>query len=87
MTGLISDNNEDNYRREIDGIVSWCDNNNLFLNVSKTKELVIDFRRNKSNIEPVFINSSEVEQISVFKFLGCYLTNDLSWHYNCTEIL
>ena len=87
VTGLISDNNEDNYRREIDGIVSWCDTNNLFLNVSKTKELVIDFRRNKSNIEPVFINSSEVEQISVFKFLGCYLTNDLSWHYNCTEIL
>jgi len=87
VTGLISDNNEDNYRREIDGIVNWCDNNNLFLNVSKTKELVIDFRRNKSIIEPVFINSIEVEQISVFEFLGCYFTNDLTWHYNCTEIL
>ena len=82
----LCDNIEDNYRRQI-GYVNWCDNNNLFLNVSKTKELIIDFRRNNSNIEPVLINNSEVEKISVFKFLGCYLSNDLSWHYNCTEIV
>ena len=55
VSGLISDNNENNYRREIDDIVSWCDTNNLFLNVSKTKELIIDFRRNQTNIEPVTI--------------------------------
>ena len=87
VTGLISDNNEDYYRREIDGIVNWCDNNNLFLNVSKTKEIIVDFRKNKNNLDPVIINNSVVEQISVFKFLGCYLTDDLSWHYNCTQIL
>ena len=47
VTGLITDNDETNYRREIEGIVSWCDNNNLFLNVTKTKELIVDFRKNK----------------------------------------
>ena len=36
VTGLIHDNNEDNYRLEIDNIVDWCKNNNLFLNVKKT---------------------------------------------------
>ena len=68
-------------------IVNWCDDNNLFLDVSKTKEIIVDFRKNKNNLDPVIINNSVVEQISVFKFLGCYLTDDLSWHYNCTQIL
>ena len=87
MTGLISDKDEDNYRHEIENIVSWCDNNNLFLNVSKTKEMIIDFKNNKSNIQPIIINNTEVEQVEVFKFLGIYLTNQLTWHFNCTEIL
>ena len=34
VTGLISDNDETNYRLEIDGIIDWCDRKNLFLNVS-----------------------------------------------------
>ena len=83
MTGLIRDNDERNYRLEIDSIVNWCDQNNLFLNVSKTKELIVDFRRNKSSVNPISINNCEVEQINVFKFLGVYLTNDLTWHFNC----
>ena len=70
-------------RREINGIVSWCDTPNLFLNVSTTEELMIDFRRNKTNKEPVSTNNKEVEQVSVFKLLCTFLCNNLSWHYNC----
>ena len=86
VTGLITDNNEDKYRQEINSIVHWCDENNLILNVSKTKELIIDFKKNKSPIEPLIINEKEVEIIDVFKFLGVYVTNDLSWHMNCSNI-
>ena len=87
MTGLIRDNDASDYRLEIDNITTWCDDNNLFLNVSKTKEMIVDFRRNKCDIQPIFIDNTEVEQVDVFKFLGIYLTNDLSWHFNCTELL
>ena len=87
VTGLISDNDETNYRREIDGITDWCDRNNLFLNVSKTKEMIVDFRRNKYEMVPIIINDIIVEQIDVFKFLGIFITNDLSWHFNCVELL
>ena len=38
-------------------------------------------------IEPIIIDNTQVEQVTVFKFLGIYLTNDLSWHFNCSEIL
>ena len=69
VTGLISNNDERNYRREIDNIVDWCETNNLFLNVSKTKEMIIYFRRNKTPMLPLTIQNTEVEQISSFNFL------------------
>ena len=46
--------------------------------VKQTKELIIDFKRNKSPIEPLVINDKEVEIIDASKFLGAYVTNDLS---------
>ena len=49
--------------------------------------MIIDFRRNKSVIEPIIIENTEVKQIDVFKFLGIYITTDLTWHFNCTELL
>eukprot|EP00061_Rhincodon_typus_P013407 g39763.t1 len=41
VVGQTSNNDESNYRREIEGLVMWCNDNNLSLNVSKTKELII----------------------------------------------
>lgn len=45
IVGLISDNEETAYRLEVDHLAEWCRDNNLVLNTSKTKEMVIDFRR------------------------------------------
>ena len=87
VTGLITDNDENNYRSEIENIVDWCSKNNLLLNVKKTKEMIVDFRRNKNPIHPIFINNEPVEQISNFKFLGTTVTCDLSWTVNCSQIL
>ena len=33
--------------------VAWCSQNNFELNASKTKELVIDFRRKKGSAFPL----------------------------------
>ncbi|KAK1784718.1 hypothetical protein P4O66_003397 [Electrophorus voltai] len=38
--GLISDNDERAYLEEIKHLENWCQENNLLLNVSKTKELI-----------------------------------------------
>ncbi|KAK3514614.1 hypothetical protein QTP70_021524 [Hemibagrus guttatus] len=43
VVGLISDNNETAYLEEIRNLENWCPRNNLLLNVSKTKELIVDF--------------------------------------------
>ncbi|KAI3362498.1 hypothetical protein L3Q82_012791, partial [Scortum barcoo] len=45
IVGLISDNDETHYREEIQHLTQWCSNNNLVLNTSKTKEVIVDYRR------------------------------------------
>ena len=84
--GLISHNDETNYRAMVSELAEWCDNNNLLLNVTKTKEMVIDFKTNKSPIEPLAINGKEVEQVEDFKFLGCNISNKLQWSEQIRKI-
>ena len=68
VTGFINDNDETNYRNQIESIVSWCNKNNLKLNVSKTKEMVVDFRRKKTIMAPLVIDNTIVEQVNSFNF-------------------
>ena len=44
VVGLISNNDETHYRQEVSQLATWCKDNNLFLNVEKTEDVVIDFR-------------------------------------------
>ncbi len=45
VLGLISNNDETAYLGEVERLTSWCQDNCLSLNVSKTKELIVDFRK------------------------------------------
>jgi hypothetical protein len=38
VVGLITDNDETAYREEVRDLSEWCQNNNLSLNVTETKE-------------------------------------------------
>ena len=44
VVGLIT-NNEEAYREEVRALGVWCQENNLTLNVNKTKEMIVDFRK------------------------------------------
>eukprot|EP00061_Rhincodon_typus_P013345 g39665.t1 len=46
---------------------------------TKTKELVIDFRKRSRVHAPVCINGAEVEMVNNTKVLGVTITNNLSW--------
>ncbi len=45
VIGLITDNDETAYREEVSTLTKWCQENHLSLNIDKTKQLVVDFRR------------------------------------------
>ena len=52
---------ESEYRDQVNKLINWCGENNLELNVSKTKEMIVDFRRKKSPLSPLLINGKTVE--------------------------
>eukprot|EP00061_Rhincodon_typus_P001848 g15948.t1 len=79
MVGQISSNDEPEYRKEVKGLVIWCHEKNPFLNVSKTKELIIDFRKKGGEYAPIYINGTEVERVESVKFLDVTITGNLSW--------
>ncbi|KAK3508787.1 hypothetical protein QTP70_007628 [Hemibagrus guttatus] len=73
VVGLISKNDESAYREEVQRLTAWCKDNNLSLNVEKTKEMVVDFRRAQSDHSPLNTNGSNVEIVKSTKFLGVHL--------------
>ena len=70
LIGLISNNNESAYRREVAHLESWCAVSNLELNVNKTVEMIVDFRKKVQTYPPLVINNSSVTVVEHFKFLG-----------------
>jgi hypothetical protein len=60
-------------------IISVCQDNNLSLNMIKTKEMTVDYRKRRAEHAPILIDGVVVEQVERFKFLGVHITNKLSW--------
>ncbi|CDQ69033.1 unnamed protein product [Oncorhynchus mykiss] len=52
VVGLITVNDETAYREEVRDLAVWCQDNNLSLNVIKTKERIVDYRKRRT--EPPF---------------------------------
>ncbi len=85
VIGLITDNDETAYREEVSTLTKWCQENHLSLNIDKTKELVVDFRRQSREHTPITIDKTPVERVNSFKFLGIHITEDLTWSCNINE--
>ncbi|TWW53314.1 putative RNA-directed DNA polymerase from transposon BS [Takifugu flavidus] len=86
IVGCIRDDQEEEYRCLVRDFVAWCHNNGLQLNTSKTKELVIDFGRDRPRPRPVQIGTEEVEGVQTYKYLGLWLDNRLDWTSNTRQL-
>ena len=78
VVDLITDNDETAYREEVRDLAVWCQDNNLSLNMIKTKEMIVDYRKNRTEHAPILIDVAAVEQVESFKFLGVHITNKLT---------
>ncbi len=88
VVGLITDNDETAYREEVHALTRWCQEKHLSLNINKTKELVVDFRRQKPEHTPIIIiDRTPVERVSSLKFLGVNITEDLTWSAHTDAVL
>ena len=73
VVGLITNNDE------VRTLGLWCQENNLSLNVSKTKEMIMDFSEQQREHPPIHIDRTAVEKVESFKFPGVHITGKLKW--------
>ena len=50
VVGLITDNDETSYKEEVRDLAVWCKDDNLSLNVIKTKEMTVNYRKSRGCI-------------------------------------
>ncbi|KAI3375174.1 hypothetical protein L3Q82_021084, partial [Scortum barcoo] len=65
----------------------WCRQNNLCINVKKTKEMIVDFRRGRHLPSPLYIGGTAVEVVSSFRYLGVHISDDLTWSKNTSCLI
>ena len=73
LVGKISNDEDALYHKQSENFVNCCDKNYLYLNVSKTKEMCIDFRKNQRCPKPVYIKGEAVKRVKTYKYLGVFL--------------
>ena len=74
----ISCSNVSVLQTAVDKVKHWSHKNNMKLNESKTKEMLISFKQSLALVPPLIINSNAVERVHTFKILGVLLSDDLS---------
>ncbi len=65
---------------QVERLTSWCQDNCLSHYLSKTKELIVDFRKRQQRpYTPLMTSGTPVERVSSFKYLGVNISEDLTW--------
>ena len=88
VVGLITHNDETVYKEEVRDLAMWCQDNNLSLNVIKTKETIVDYRKKRTEHAPILTDGAALKQVESFKFLGVHitkLTNMVQAHHDGRE--
>ena len=78
--------NESSHGPIIDDFVKWCEESYLQLNISKTKDMIIDFRRHACEPEVTTIKGQTVEQVQSYKYLGSIIDAQLNFEANCEAV-
>ena len=74
------------YFDRVNVFASWCKENYLDLNVQKTKEMLIDFRKNPDTVPDLFINGVKVDRVHEYKYLGTVLDDKLNFTANIHNV-
>ena len=78
---------QSNLQSVINNIDQWCTENDMMLNRSKCKELIISFAKDVPNLRPLFIKDHCMSPVLSAKVLGLYFSSDLSWNLHVEHIV
>ena len=73
-------------QREIDCVNNWSIDNNLKLNVKKTKEFYISTTHVPHSLPALAIGDETLEVVHTVKLLGVHLSSDLKWSIHINNV-
>ena len=66
---------------------NWSAENLFQLNLEKTKELTISFRRSPEHFDPVTVDGIQVQATTSSKLLGLIINNTLTWNDHVDSLI
>ena len=75
-----------NFTDSVREFSDWCEQNFLELNVGKTKEMVVDFKRNRTDVGELQIKGQTVERVEEYKYLGTIIDSQMKFEKNTDMI-
>lgn len=85
IVSLLKDN-ETGHGPIVQEFVDWCEQSFLQLNISKTKNMYVDFRKHSSVKETISIKGQTVECVDNYKYLGTVIDSKLTFVANCESV-
>ena len=77
----------DNLQADINTIAHWISSNHLTVNSSKTKCMLISRRRSQAHhLPPLYLNGSVIQPVEHYKYLGVWISSDLTWSKHVESI-
>jgi hypothetical protein len=86
IIGKIVNDDRTEYLSQVNNFVTWCDENYLNLNVKKTKEMILDFRKKQACLPSLDTKSETVERVHEYKYLGVIIDDRLSGNANTKHV-
>ena len=83
----LADSQNGDLQTGIEHLNEWARTNKMKFNLSKTKEIVFDFRKNCIPPPKLTMNDFEIERVSEAKILGVTIRADLKWNSHVAAIV
>jgi hypothetical protein len=84
---ITNDTNDSKLQQAVDDLVNWSAMNDMKINATKTKEMVISFSKVAPDIPGIVVEGITLERAETVKLLGVQISNDLSWGHHVDFIV
>jgi hypothetical protein len=74
-------------QQHLDVINGWTKKQKMKLNIKKTKNMIFNFSKKFQFTTKLSVENENIEIVKEVKLLGTYITDDLKWNKNTTELV
>lgn len=85
LTECIRQPSDSNMCHFITEVLKWSADNNMNINWTKTKEMIIGSAAN-SQIPPLIVDGHQISRVNMYKLLGVCVNSDLKWDNHVNAI-